>query len=89
MTLVHSCAKSAVIPSQPEADDAAGFLDRVSAIPQQDIDLEYLAANILHGRGAIPKATKNDAVVAIRTLRAIVLDARRLAAITETKGTPQ
>ena len=88
MTLVHSGA-SASIPTETEADDAAGFLDRVAAIPQHDIDLEYLAANILYGRGAIPKATKQEAVVAIRTLRAVVRDARRLAAITETKGTPQ
>ena len=79
MSLVHSVAQEgSAVPSQTEADDSSSFLRRVSEVPQTELDLEYLAVNVLFGRGALSKAVRRDAVVAVKTLRAILKDARRL-----------
>ena len=40
------------------------------------IDLDYLATNVLYGRGAMAKEVKRDAVIAIKTLRHILASAR-------------
>lgn len=77
--IVHSAAKGGCIPTEDEADDAANFLARVAAVPLDDIDLEYLAVNLIYGRGSKPKEVKKDAAQAVRTLRVIIRDARRLA----------
>lgn len=76
-----SLAKT-LVPGETEADDASRFLTRVSEVPLADIDLEYLAVNVLYGRGAMAKETKREAAVAIKTLRAILNDARHLKART-------
>ena len=77
MSMVHS-GQEAVIPTEDEADDASSFLRRVSEVPQTELDLEYLAVNVQFGRGSLSQEVRRDAVVAVKTLRAILNDARRL-----------
>lgn len=52
------------------------FVQSVADVKLEDIDLEYAVANLLHGRGALDKKTKTDAVIAIKTLRDILRAAK-------------
>lgn len=69
-------------PSEIHAEAAAAlrdltaFVQSVSDVPLEDIELEYTAANILHGRGALMKGVKTEGVIAVKTLRAILRAAR-------------
>jgi len=56
--------------------DLTAFVQSVSDVPLEDIELEYTAANLLHGRGALTKGVKTEGVIAVKTLRAILRAAR-------------
>ena len=56
--------------------DLTAFVQSVSDVPLEDIELEYTAANILHGRGALTKGVNTEGVIAVKTLRAILRAAR-------------
>lgn len=62
------------------------FAQSVADVEIEDIDLEYAVVNLLHGRGAIDKKTKTDAVVAVKTLRAIIKAAKALRPQTAESG---
>ena len=70
------------VPVNPDGEAAAAlrdltaFVQSVSDVPLEDIELEYTAANILHGRGALTKGVKTEGVIAVKTLRAILRAAR-------------
>lgn len=62
------------------------FRQRVAAVDLEDIDLSYTASNVLYARGSLPKAVRRDAAIAIRTLRAILRDARDAAPTPKATG---
>lgn len=58
------------------APDYESLVQDIAATRLEDIDLEYTGTNLQYGRGALDKKTKTEAIIAVRTLRAILQSAR-------------
>jgi hypothetical protein len=73
----HASSEAATASAEPSA---AEFLARVAGSDWEDIDLAYAATNVLYARGSLGRETRRTACSAIRTLQAILKDARQLKA---------
>jgi hypothetical protein len=58
--------------------EAEGFVTRVASVELSDMDLDYLVTNTLYAQGSTARQVRRDGAVAIRTLQAILRDAKAL-----------
>lgn len=73
-------------PDAPSAGEGDCFRRLVAAVELEDSDLDYAAVKIRYGRGTLDRETRKVANDAIRTLRAILREARALPAPPQADG---